>query len=331
MSILEKNMRTSARADRKLQKKNDALMERSGNFHAPFERSSKAQKLRRIPIYLLTIVMVAPYYWMITSSFKSVEELQQVPPTVFPEKPILGNYFDKRFDPLTYQQDVIQGLFQRYTDIKFGFMRFMFNSIYVDALITLLTLFIGSLAAYVVSKHRFKAKRAIYLVIIGSMMVPWQVGLIPGFLLVDSFGWLNSYFGYVVPALPKAFIVFFLVQYLSSIPDELVEAARIDGAREFTIYWRIILPLLKPALIAMMIFTAIGEWNNFLWPLIITNSQEMANLPVALAGLRNSGAGNVGMQGIIMAASLITSIPTILLFFVAQKHFIRGIALSGIK
>ena len=331
MSILEKNMRTSARADRKLQKKNDALMERSGNFHAPFERSSKAQKLRRIPIYLLTIVMVAPYYWMITSSFKSVEELQQVPPTVFPEKPILGNYFDKRFDPLTYQQDVIQGLFQRYTDIKFGFMRFMFNSIYVDVLITLLTLFIGSLAAYVVSKHRFKAKRAIYLVIIGSMMVPWQVGLIPGFLLVDSFGWLNSYFGYVVPALPKAFIVFFLVQYLSSIPDELVEAARIDGAREFTIYWRIILPLLKPALIAMMIFTAIGEWNNFLWPLIIVQTQDMANLPVALAFLRNAGAGNIGSQGVIMAASLITSIPTILLFFLTQKHFIRGIALSGLK
>ena len=331
MSTMEKDLRAQARAEKKLQKMNEALMERSGNFQAPFERSTRAQKLRRIPIYLLTVVMIAPYYWMITSSFKSVEELQQVPPTLFPEKPIIGNYYDERFDPLTYQQDVIQGLFQRYSDINFGFMRFMFNSIYVDVLITLFTLFIGSLAAYVVSKHRFKAKRAIYLVIIGSMMIPWQVGLIPGFLLVDSFGWINSYFGYVVPALPKAFIVFFLVQYLSSIPDELVEAARIDGAMEFTIYWRIILPLLKPALIAMMIFTAIGEWNNFLWPLIITNSAEMANLPVALAGLRNSGAGNVGMQGIIMAASLITSIPTILLFFLAQKHFIRGIALSGIK
>lgn len=331
MSLKQSPSRQIARAERKAQKRNEALMERSGNFHAPFERSSKSQKLRRIPIYLLTVVMIAPYYWMITSSFKSVEELQQVPPTLFPDKPIVRNYYDSRFDPLNYQQDVLQGLFQRYTDINFGFMRFMLNSIYVNILITLFTLFIGSLAAYVVSKHRFKAKRAIYLVIIGSMMIPWQVGLIPGFLLVDSLGWLNSYFGYVVPALPKAFIVFFLVQYLSSIPDELVEAARIDGAREFTIYWRIILPLLKPALIAMMIFTAIGEWNNFLWPLIITNSQEMANLPVALAGLRNSGAGNVGMQGIIMAASLITSIPTILLFFLAQKHFIRGIALSGIK
>lgn len=331
MSLKDITGKANLRSERKREKINNRLMERSGNFQAPFERSGKSKRLRRIPIYLLTVVMIAPYYWMITSSFKSVKELQEVPPTFFPKKPILGNYYDSRFDPMSYQQDVIQGLFQRYTDINFGFMRFMFNSIYVNVLITLLTLFIGSLAAYVVSKHRFRAKRAIYLVIIGSMMIPWQVGLIPGFLLVDSFGWLNSYFGYVVPALPKAFIVFFLVQYLASIPDELVEAARIDGAREFTIYWRIILPLLKPALIAMMIFTAIGEWNNFLWPLIITNSQEMANLPVALAGLRNSGAGNIGMQGIIMAASLITSIPTILLFFLTQRHFIRGIALSGIK
>jgi len=226
---------------------------------------------------------------------------------------------------------VIQGLFQRYPEIKFGFFRFMFNSIFVNVSITILTLFIGSLAAYVVAKHRFRGKRAIYLTIIGSMMIPWQVGLIPGFLLVDDFGWLNTYWAYIIPALPKAFIVFFLVQYLSSIPDELIEAARIDGAREFTIYWRIVLPLLKPALVAMMIFTAIGEWNNFLWPLIIVQTQDMANLPVALAFLRNAGAGNIGSQGVIMAASLITSIPTILLFFLTQKHFIRGIALSGLK
>jgi multiple sugar transport system permease protein len=227
-----------------------------------------------------------------------------------------------------FQQDVLQGLFQRYPDLKFGFFRFIFNSIFVNISITVLTLFIGSLAAYVVSKHRFKGKRIIYLVIIGSMMIPWQVGLIPGFLLI---GWLNTFWAYIVPALPKAFIVFFLTQYLSSIPDELVEAARIDGASEYTIYFRIILPLLKPALIAMMIFTAIGEWNNFLWPLIITTSQDMATLPVALANLRNSGAGNIGTQGIIMAASLITSIPTIALYFATQKHFIRGIALSGLK
>jgi multiple sugar transport system permease protein len=306
-------------------------MERSGAFTNPFESRSRAAKFRRIPLYLLTVVMIAPYYWMITSSFKSVKELQVVPPTFFPKELIAGNYYDKNYDPGMFQQDVMQGLFQRYPDLKFGFFRFMFNSIFVNISITVLTLFIGSLAAYVVSKHRFKGKRVIYLVIIGSMMIPWQVGLIPGFLLMDSFGWLNTFWAYIVPALPKAFIVFFLTQYLSSIPDELVEAARIDGANEFTIYFRIILPLLKPALIAMMIFTAIGEWNNFLWPLIITTSQDMATLPVALANLRNSGAGNIGTQGIIMGASLITSIPTIALYFATQKHFIRGIALSGIK
>ena len=144
MSIDTKSMRAALREERKLQKKNDALMERSGNFHAPFERSGRSRSLRRLPLYILAIVMIAPYYWMITSSFKSVKELQQVPPTLFPEKPILGNYYDSRFDPNNYQQDVIQGLFQRYPDIDFGFMRFMFNSVYVDVLITLLTLFSGS-------------------------------------------------------------------------------------------------------------------------------------------------------------------------------------------
>lgn len=306
-------------------------MERSGSFTNPFEKKSRAAKLRRLPIYLLVVVMIAPYYWMITSSLKSVKELQVVPPTLFPRDVILGNYYDSKYNPEMFQQEVMQGLFQRYPDLKFGFFRFMINSFVVNISITVLTLIIGSLAAYVVSKHRFKGKKFIYLVIIGSMMIPWQVGLIPGFLLVDDLGWINTYWAYIVPALPKAFIVFFLTQYLTSIPDELVEAARIDGASEFTIYYRIILPLLKPALIAMMIFTAIGEWNNFLWPLIITTSQDMATLPVALANLRNSGAGNIGTQGIIMGASLITSIPTIALYFATQKHFIRGIALSGLK
>lgn len=323
--------KASIKAGKAEAKRNDRLMERSGSFSNPFEKRSRSSRLRRLPIYLLTVVMIAPYYWMVTSSLKSVKELQIVPPTFFPKDIIFGNYYDKNFDPQMFQQEVMQGLFQRYPDLKFGFFRFMINSVVVNISITVLTLIIGSLAAYVISKHRFKGKRIIYLVIIGSMMVPWQVGLIPGFLLVDDLGWLNTYWAFIVPALPKAFIVFFLTQYLTSIPDELVEAARIDGASEFTIYYRIILPLLKPALIAMMIFTAIGEWNNFLWPLIITTSQDMATLPVALANLRNSGAGNVGTQGIIMGASLITSIPTIALYFVTQKHFIRGIALSGLK
>lgn len=306
----------------------------AGGFSSHFEKKRWWSKFSRIPLYILTIVMVAPYYWMITSSFKAVQELREVPPTLWPRDWTFANYFNSNFGNVNFNStdpSNQRGLFQRFEDQQFGFFHFVFNSFFIVISITLLTLFVASLAAYVISKHRMRGKRFIYLVIIGSMMVPWQVGLIPNFLTMSSLNWINTYWAYIVPAIPKAFIVFFLVQYLASIPDELIESARIDRAGEFTIYWRIIVPLMKPALIAMMIFAAIGEWNNFLWPLIIANSESMWNLPVALSSLRNDGAGNIGSQGIIMGASLIASIPTVILFLVAQKHFIRGIALSGIK
>lgn len=306
----------------------------AGGFSSPFEKKSKWAKVRRIPLYLVSVIMVAPYYWMITSSFKSVQELQKVPPTVVPEKWTWVNYFNGNFgkaNTMSTDPSNQRGLFQRFEEVQFGFFHYVLNSLFIVITITIATMLISSLAAYVVSKHKLKGKRFIYLVIIGSMMVPWQVGIIPNFLTMSSLNWLDTYWAYIIPALPKAFIVFFLVQYLASIPDELVESARIDRASEFTIWWRIILPLLKPAMIAMMIFAAIGEWNNFLWPMIIASSEEMWNLPVALSMLRNNGAGNIGMQGIIMGASLLASIPTVLLFLFTQKHFIRGIALSGIK
>ncbi len=306
----------------------------AGGFSSPFEKKSKWAKVRRIPLYLVSVIMVAPYYWMITSSFKSVQELQKVPPTVVPEKWTWVNYFNGNFgkaNTMSTDPSNQRGLFQRFEEVQFGFFHYVLNSLFIVITITIATMLISSLAAYVVSKHKLKGKRFIYLVIIGSMMVPWQVGIIPNFLTMSSLNWLDTYWAYIIPALPKAFIVFFLVQYLASIPDELVESARIDRASEFTIWWRIILPLLKPAMIAMMIFAAIGEWNNFLWPMIIASSEEMWNLPVALSMLLNNGAGNIGMQGIIMGASLLASIPTVLLFLFTQKHFIRGIALSGIK
>jgi multiple sugar transport system permease protein len=226
---------------------------------------------------------------------------------------------------------VVAGLFQRFSDVPGGFGRFMFNSLFVATTITVLSLVLASLAAYALTKIDLPGKRVIFVVIVASMMVPWQVSLIPNYLIVRNLGWLNSYEGYIIPALAKAFVVFFLVQYMRSIPDDLVHAARVDGAGEWRIWWRVVMPLMRPALAAMAIFVVLAEWNNFLWPLIIVQSDSMANLPVALSRLNASNAYNPQHFAVIMAASLLTSLPTVIVFLIFQKHFTRGIALSGIK
>ncbi|MBC6462055.1 carbohydrate ABC transporter permease [Actinomadura sp. HBU206391] len=154
--------------------------------------------------------------------------------------------------------------------------------------------------------------------------------LVPNYVILRNLGWLDSYQGYIVPALAKAFVVFFLVQYLHSIPDELIQAARVDGAGEWRIWWQIVLPVLRPALAAMSIFIVPAEWNNFLWPLIIVQSDQMANVPVAIARLNSYCTGG-RHQGVIMAAGLLASLPTIAFFLLFQRYFTRGIVLSGLK
>jgi multiple sugar transport system permease protein len=161
-------------------------------------------------------------------------------------------------------------------------------------------------------------------------MIPWQTTLVPNYVIMRNLGWLDTYQGYIIPALAKAFVLFFLVQFLHSIPDELIQAARVDGAGEWRIWWQIVLPLLRPALAAMSIFIVLWEWNNFLWPLIIVQSDEMANVPVALARL-NSYFSGAQHQGAIMAGGVLASIPTIIFFLVFQRYFTRGIVLSGVK
>ena len=208
----------------------------------------------------------------------------------------------------------------------------MLNSLFISASITILSLLAAALAAYALTKLDIPGRRTIFLVVVGSMMIPWQVTLIPNFLLVKDLPGLglDTFQAYIVPAIPKAFVVFFLVQFLRSIPDELIYAGRVDGAGEWRIWWRIVMPLLRPALAAMAIFVVIAEWNNFIWPLIIVRSDSMRNLPVALANL-NSAQYSAENMGVFMAAALLSSLPTIIFFLVFQKHFTRGIALSGIK
>ncbi|WP_205325170.1 carbohydrate ABC transporter permease [Glycomyces sp. YM15] len=294
----------------------------------PFKRRVNwAAELARLPLYLWALVVLIPFWWMIIAAFKTVPELMKNPPTFFPQDPSLDSFYD----PTLGNKDSVEGVFQRWDEVAGGFLRFAFNSFWITVTVTVISLLIASLAAYMLTKTAAPGRRIVFVTIISSMMIPWQVSLIPNYLLTSDLGMTDSYLGYIIPGLAKAFVVFFLVQYLRSIPDDLVHAARVDGASEWRIWWQIILPLLRPALAAMAIFVALGEWNNFLWPLIIIRTDELFNLPMALSSLNNSIVSSPGSMGVAMAASLLATLPTVVFFFLFQKHFIKGIALSGIK
>ncbi|MER5427115.1 carbohydrate ABC transporter permease [Streptosporangium roseum] len=303
---------------------------RRGGVHGRPRRSTSWAGWAKTPLYLLAITMIVPFYWMVITAFKPVSEITRNPPSSVPERPTTLGYSDPAWRPDADTPGHVAGLFQRFTEVDLGFWRFAINSVVIAGVVTVLALLAASLAAYVITKHDIRGRRVIFLMILGSMMIPWQTTLIPNYLVVRNLGWIDSYLGYIIPAIPKAFVVFFLVQYLRSIPNDLIEAARIDGAGEWRIWWQVVMPLLRPALAAMSIFVMLNEWNNFLWPLIIVESDRMANLPVALARLNSAFTGAQHM-GVIMAASPLASLPTVVFFLLFQKHFTRGIAMSGLK
>jgi multiple sugar transport system permease protein len=308
---------------------------RDGAAASPRARSARGRRpgrarLLRLPFYLLALTMIVPFYWMVITVFKPFQEITRHPPSFVPAHPRLTSFYDPAWTPAQPDPAHTSGLLQRFPQVTLGFWRFMINSLLITTSITVLTLLICSLAGYVIAKHRIPGRRLIFIVIIASMMVPWQTTLIPNYVIMRNLGWLSTYQGYIVPALAKAFVVFFLVQYLHSIPNELIHAARVDGAGEWRIWWKIVLPLLRPALAAMSIFVVLAEWNNFLWPLIIVQSDGMANIPVALARMNSYYVG-AQSQGAIMAGAVLASLPTIVFFLIFQRHFTRGIVLSGLK
>lgn len=283
-----------------------------------------------VPVFIGAIIMLMPYLWMVLGAFKPVAELSKAPPTFTIEKPTFNNFYNPNYTPGLKEPENIEGLLQRFQDVPGGFWRFYFNSLFVTTTVTIGVLILASLAAFVLAKHRFPGRQFFFILFIASMMVPWQVMLIPGFLLMKQFGWIDTYAALIIPALPKAFVVFFLRQYMLALPDELLDAARIDGAGEFRIWWQVVLPLVRPALVAMSIFVLLGEWNNFVWPLVIVQSSVNRTLPLALA-LLNSAFNGANTIGILMAGALLISLPTLLMFLIFQKQFIRGIALTGVK
>jgi alpha-1,4-digalacturonate transport system permease protein len=217
-----------------------------------------------------------------------------------------------------------------YSDIfaKFSFGKYLWNSVFITVVATLLTLLINSMAAFALSKYQFKGQRAVFLLIIATLMIPPTIILVPVFLVINGVGLLNSLWGVILPAIATPTGVFLLRQYMLTIPDELLEAARMDHASEWRIYWRIILPLAAPALAVLAIFSVMWRWNDFLLPLIVLSKSEFFTLQLAL----NSFQGELNTQWhYLLAMTVITLIPITLVFAFLQKYITTGIASAGVK
>jgi len=220
--------------------------------------------------------------------------------------------------------------FANYTEgiQAFPFLTYLRNSVVVTVLATILTLLINSMAAFGLSKYQFRGRDAIFIIIISTLMVPVSVILIPAFLVVAKVGWTNNLLGLIVPASATPTGVFLLRQYMLTIPDELLDSARIDGASEWRIYWQIILPLAAPALAVLTIFSVMWRWNDFLWPLIVVSQNELFTLPVGL----NSFQGELNVQwNYILAMTVLTLLPITVVFAFLQRYITSGIATTGMK
>jgi multiple sugar transport system permease protein len=255
------------------------------------------------------LVVLAPFIWMLLSSLKPEAELQRVPPTWWPEAPSLGSYRE---------------LFDR-----LDFPRFFANSTLVAGAVTAGNLIFCSMVGYALAKLDFAGKRLLFGLVLGMLMVPGVVTFVPLFVLVSNLGLVNTYPGLILPFLVTPLGVFLMRQFISGLPDELIEAARIDGAGEWRIFSRVILPLCGPALATLGILTFLSSWNNFLWPLVVAQSEDKYTLPVALA-LYSVGQ-NATRYGLLLAGSVVIIAPVIALFVALQRYFVQGIATTGIK
>lgn len=254
------------------------------------------------------IFTLFPFIWMVSTSFKSPGEIFTQTPTFIPSQPTLDNF-----------RNLLKAA---------NLGRSFLNSLVFATGMTILSLLCNAMAAYGFAKLSFPGREKLFSLLLLTMMVPGQVTMMPVFLILKSLGLLNTFTGLIVPGVASVFGIFMLRQFMRDVPEEIIEAARIDGCSEFRIFFSIMFPLCRPILATLAIFSFIGAWNEFFWPLIIMLREEMQTLPVALANL--NGQFNTDW-GLLMAGSVLVVVPVILVFLLAQKHYIKGIAAGGVK
>lgn len=254
------------------------------------------------------IVILLPYAWMMVISFRTTTDIMKNPGQILPTKWVISNYVKV----LT----------------KSPFFSWFRNSVVVTLCITLGVLFTSTLTGYVFAKYQFRFKNVLFWLVLATMMVPAQVTMIPGFLVINAIGLYDTLYALIIPGLVSTFGIFLCRQFCEDIPDSLCEAAKIDGASDFYIYLRIILPLLRPCIAALAIFTFLGSWNEYLMPLILIERAQNMTLPVALSYFSGQHTNDVGA---VMAAAALIMTPVTVLFLCFQKQFIKGITLTGVK
>jgi ABC-type glycerol-3-phosphate transport system permease component len=259
-------------------------------------------------LIVFAVMMIFPMLWMASSAFKPMQEIFSHPVTLLPKAPTLENYF---------------GLFE-----SMPFAINLFNSSYVAVVSTAASLFFCALGGFGFAKYNFRYKNVLFLFLLGSMMIPQEVLMIPLYIVFQKLHWIDTHWGLIVPGMANAFGIFFMRQFIESLPDELMEAARIDGLGEFQIFSKIVLPIIRPAFASLGIIFFMNSWNNFLWPLILLKSETMYTLTVAIYAITG---GIREPFHIIMAGSFVSVLPLLIIFLLFQRQFIAGITSGAVK
>ncbi len=275
-------------------------------------RMSQLEKLRPARVITWTllflggVVMITPIIFMVSTSFKSGQEVYVL--SIFPDAPTLKNYL--------------------FILEESKFLKWMLNSLWVATFSTVSVLFFDSLVGYTLAKFSFRGRQLIFIAILSTLMIPTEMLIIPWYMMSRTFGWIDTYWGIAFPGLMTGFGTFLMRQFFMSLPDELIDAARIDGWSEFSIWWRIAMPLVVPALSALAIFHFLGNWTAFIWPLIVTNDPAIYTIPVGIASF--NGEFQMDWE-VVMTASALATLPTLAVFLLLQRFIIRGIMLAGLK
>lgn len=272
------------------------------------KKSRLAAILLHAALVLGAAATLFPLFWMITASLMPTGEANTYPPRILPSRVTFEHYGEL------------------FTRLNLG--RAFFNSTLLAAAVTLLSLLLNSMAGYAFAKLRFRGRGKVFGFLLAALVLPSQVAILPLFLLLREMHLISTYWGVILPGMASIFGIFLVRQYALSIPDELLDAARIDGASEFRIYSEIVLPLCRPILVTLAIFTFLGTWNDFLWPLVVLTDQSKYTLPVALANLFGE---HVQDTELMMAGSVLTVLPVLLLFLFLQRHYIQGLLMGGVK